>query len=307
MHYRLPLAVSIATLAFAAAPSASAQVPLIYYNFDSDPALAQGSSIDNLTPAQPDGVFNIGSMVGNLFSFVTSGAPGPSGRALSLTPASDGFQNLEPAFIDTGFALFSLNITPSTGYTTMAWLNFANATADNMVFGGAGTPVDPGREVLHNGTRNGNLHSGHWGDDLGPDQGVNISSQPGSWHHVAYTNESGTGLQSIYFDGNLVAGPGGSNGVGGAMDVSKLLLIGTSNNAGSFNGLMDEVKVFDTQLTQAQIQAASVVVPEPGSLAVMLLSGLGVLCPPAPPLKHVFQSVLCTGRWIPPPRLLCPG
>jgi hypothetical protein len=276
MHSKLPLALSIAALVGVTIPSVSAQTPVIYYDFNSDLALSTGSSIDNKGSGGTDGTFNTGTNGGNFFSFVTSGAPGPSGNALQLTPGADNYQNMEPAFIDTGFALSSLNITPSTGYTTMAWLNFANAIGDNMVFGGAGTAVDPGREVLHNGTRNGNLHSGHWGDDLGPDQGVNVSSLPGTWHHVAYTNETGSGLQSIYFDGNLVAGPAGSNGVGGAMDVSKLLLIGTSNNGGSFNGLIDEVKVFDSQLSQAQIQAASVVVPEPTSLAVMMLSGLGV-------------------------------
>lgn len=272
MQHKLPLAVSIAAFAFAAAPSASAQVPLIYYNFDTDPALSTGSVIDNGTTGQPDGVFNAGTNALNTFGFVASGAPGPSGRALVLVPAGDGIQNLEASFIDTGFALSGLGITNTTPYTAMAWLNFANATGDNMIFGSDGsTGVNT---VLHHGTRGGNLHSGHWGDDIGPDQGVNFFSLPGSWHHVAYTNDGLGQMQSIYFDGNLAVGPGAPGA--GAMDVSKLLLIGTSNNGGSFNGQLDEVKVFDSELSQAQIQAASVVIPEPTSLAVMALSGLGV-------------------------------
>ena len=275
MNSKHPLAVLTAALALAAVPATFAQgpVPLLYYDFNTDPALGSGSTIDNKTAGQPDGIFNTGTNLLNSFGYATSGAPGPSGRALVLTPGADGIGNLEPAFIDTQFTLSTLGITNTTPYTAMAWLNFANATGDNMIFGSDGSTG--ANQVLHHGSRGGNLHSGHWADDIGPDQGFFVSSQPGTWHHFAWTNNGLGQAQSIYMDGNLVVGPG-ATGVG-QMDVTKLLLIGTSNNGGSFSGGLDEVKVFDSELTQAQIQAASVVVPEPGSLAVVMLSGLGFL------------------------------
>ena len=273
MHSKLPLALSIAAFAFAATSSTRAQVPLIYYDFNTDPALSTGSAIDNKIAGQPDGIFAAGNNLLNSFGFATSGAPGPSGRALVLVPGGDGIGNLDAPHINTQFTLASLGITNTTPYTAMAWLNFANANGDNMIFGSDGATAPA--EVLHNGSRGGNLHSGHWGDDIGPDQGVFVSSQPGTWHHFAYTNNGPGQAQSIYMDGNLVVGPGAPGA--GAMDINKLLLIGTSNNGGSFNGGIDEVKVFNSELTQAQIQAASVVIPEPGSLAVVMLSGLGVL------------------------------
>jgi hypothetical protein len=265
-----------AAVAMLPAPSANAAL-VVYYDFNSLGlgAVPQGTAVPNAGTLASPGVVALGSAAGNQANVVASGIPGGvGGKALQLTPGADSYTNIEPAYIDTGFTAGTLSVTSGTPYTAMAWVNFANANGDNMIFGGNGTIANAGGgQVLHNGTRNGSLHSGHWGDDLGPDQGVAISSQPGTWHHVAYTNEGGTGLQSIYFDGQLVAGPGGSNGTAGGMDNNINLLIGTSNNAGSFSGQLDEIKIFNTLLTQGEIQAA-MAVPEPGTLGLVAVGGL---------------------------------
>jgi hypothetical protein len=85
----------------------------------------------------------------------------------------------------------------------------------------------------------------------------------------AYTNEP-SGTQSIFVDGVQVA-TGGSNGTAGEMDTIQNILIGTSNNAGSFSGMLDEIKIYNETLTAAQIQAASNVIPEPASCALIAL------------------------------------
>ncbi|HBE95937.1 MAG TPA: hypothetical protein DDW68_02045, partial [Verrucomicrobiales bacterium] len=74
----------------------------------------------------------------------------------------------------------------------------------------------------------------------------------GVWHHVTWTNTPG-GLQSIYVDGELATSGGdGQFGAYGGNGV-EALLVGTSRNKGSFNGDLDDVRVYDEVLSGAQI------------------------------------------------------
>jgi len=272
MHKYLP---ALFGFGLALVPFQTSQASLLlYYSFDNEVlgAVTNGETISNFGTLGTPGTFSLGSGAGNAANFITSGIPagfGNSGRAIQFIQGSDGYARTEAANIATSFLPTALSLTPSTAYTAMAWVNFANATGDNMVFGQNG--VDGNTPTLHLGSRGGSLHSGHWGDDLGPDQGFAVNSLPGTWHHVAYTNDT-AGTQQIYFDGNLVVGPG-ATGTGGSMDLSQLVLIGSSNNGGSFNGMVDEVKVFNTVLTPAEIQSARTVVPEPASIALLAIGG----------------------------------
>lgn len=252
------------------------RTPLIYYNFEGNSlgALTNNTVIDNLRPGA-DGTFHSGTNGGSGVIFNGGTVSGGNlGKSLQFTPNADGDQNLQAPNIDTAFSVSSLGITPSTSYTAMAWLNFANNTGDNMIFGEDGVVANAGGgQVLHNGSRNGFYHSGHWGDDAGPDQGLNFATGNGVWHHVAYTNDGATGLQQIYVDG--VVQVSGGAGTAGGMDTTLNLLIGTSNNGGSFSGGVDEIKIYNQLLTQAQIQQAAVIpVPEPSSIALLGLGGL---------------------------------
>ena len=248
---------------------------LVYYNFNSLPsgAVTANIPVPNTGTLGGSGTLSKGTGTGQA-NVVASGAGAGSGKALQFIPAADGDQNGAAPHVSTLNTLASLGITPSMAYTVMAWANFASAAGDNMIFGQDGSVAMPGGQSLHHGTRNGNLHSGHWGDDIGPDQGSNVPPGAG-WHHIAYTNDGAAGNQSIFLDGNLVVGPG-APGVAGAFDTTKDLLIGTSNNGGSFSGQLDEVKVFNSLLSRAEIQAASVI-PESGSFALMALAGCFLL------------------------------
>ncbi len=143
----------------------------------------------------------------------------------------------------SGWGMANSN-TLNRSYTAMAWVNFGSTAGDNMVFG----QLDG--DALHLGSRNGNFHSGHWGDDLGPDQGFSVGTGTGAWQHVAWVNDGNA--QSIYRNGVLIVGPGATGAGGGA---AANMMIGTFRNNGSFVGAIDEVKVFGDQvLTAAQIQ-----------------------------------------------------
>jgi Concanavalin A-like lectin/glucanases superfamily/PEP-CTERM motif len=253
---------------------------LLYYNFDGLTlgAASDGQSITNFGTLGTNGVLHTGTDAGNVTTVVTSGipvgsAPAGAGNALSLAAANPDLGGAAAANIDTGFTVSALNITPSTAYTVMAWANFANQTNDNMIFGG-----DPGAnggntQLLHLGARGNQYWSGQWNDDI-QSNGTTNPTDPGNWHHVAYENAGASGVQTIFVDGVQVA-QGAGNGTAGTMSLTANLVLATSFDSGSFNGLLDEVKVYNTELTQAEVQQAMQVVPEPTSLALMALSGLG--------------------------------
>ncbi|MFT4547081.1 MAG: hypothetical protein ACI9MB_001027, partial [Verrucomicrobiales bacterium] len=103
-------------------------------------------------------------------------------------------------------------------------------------------------DVLHNGSRNGAYHSGHWGDDI-----TGGSNDPGNWHHVTWTNTDQT--QEIFVDGVSISSGGSASAGSFNNNLSQTLLIGTSRNGGSFRGSLDDVGVFSTTLSNPQIAA----------------------------------------------------
>lgn len=71
----------------------------------------------------------------------------------------------------------------------------------------------------------------------------------GNWHHVAATFNGTT--RSIYVDGTLVGSDTpGSDHSATAVDFR----IGYSKGPGFFSGLIDDVRVYNTALSQTQIQ-----------------------------------------------------
>ncbi len=269
-----PLVLAMAAAGFAATPQVSRAELLLYYNFESATA-TNNSVIDNIIAGKPDGLLRFGA-AGGTVAFTLGGtvSGGNLGRTLQLTPAADGSGNLDAPNIDTAFTALAIGVTAGTPYTAMAWVNFGSASGDNMIFGQNGSVAANGGAVLHLGSRNGNYQSGHWGDDVGPEATppTTLPTGTGAWHHVAYTNDA-AGTQTFVVDGVQI-GSGGT-GTAGQMDNTIDVLIGTSNNGGSFSGQLDEIKIYNEKLTVAQIQQASLV-PEPGTVSLLAL-GAGAL------------------------------
>lgn len=157
-----------------------------------------------------------------------AGAPGgSSGGSLDFDGSS---------FLGTSAA--SANLGPS--YTASMWIN-ADINNQQWFFG-------TGAQGLHLGVRDGGgaqetLSQGHWGNDS--DGTTTIAS--GTWYHATFTYD-GTD-QRIYLNGNLEA----TTAKGPSNNTSTDLIIGGRNGGGSWNGKIDDVAIWDSVLTDAQI------------------------------------------------------
>jgi|GEM_PF-1780268 len=255
---------------------ASAQAAnLIVYDFESEAAgaLAGGASIVNAGTSGANGT--VGGTAGGTATIVNGAGPGGlTTNFLSLSPTNEDLEGAGAPHIGTGGTIDSLQLGGDKAYTFAAWVRYNSQANDNMVFG------SNNGNVLHLGSR-GNQHwSGHWGDDINSGE---TPTEVGVWQHVAWTNTAGDGQQTIYVDGAVVATGGGIDGNGnpqfGAYGGNgvEALLVGTSRNRGSFNGDLDDVRVYDEVLSGAQIAALATVIPEPTSGILLSLASLALL------------------------------
>jgi len=95
----------------------------------------------------------------------------------------------------------------------------------------------------------------------------NTSVNDGRWHHVAVTRTRASGLMQLYVDGVL---ENSTNGSTASLTASSYLTLGSMQTFanGYFNGTLDEVRIYSSVLTQANIQADrfSTASAVPGSL-----------------------------------------
>lgn len=145
-----------------------------------------------------------------------------------------------------------------TGYTTMpavvsieAWVKAASFSDMGL----AGWRSDGNLTAwiyLSSGTHI-DFYSGQTGVGavgVGYDPGASVNT---GWHHVVATNDGG--LARLYYDGALVAGPTTAPYSGGT-SASNFTIANYGGSLGSaFNGSIDEVAVYNTALSDAQVLA----------------------------------------------------
>ncbi len=178
-----------------------------------------------------------------------------------------------PALSDVSFAFWRRPIATSAG--------FYNIFTSNSTVGPGGV-----REL-----------SAAWAGSIAPTDLV-IGGPGGStatyagvlttsgWEHVAFTYKSTsatTGILNAYIDGVLVVAPPTISGTFGGSYSAAPTGVSLSNTDGStdMRGFLDNFFVFDTVLSQGEIDSLiatnAVPVPEPSSVALMLLGSIGLL------------------------------
>ncbi|MDG1362823.1 MAG: hypothetical protein P8Q54_05045 [Akkermansiaceae bacterium] len=211
---------------------------VIYYPFNTE----AGTTVAN------NGNQEDGTLVGGATYGVSKDATFGQAFYGNRTGANDGY-------VQTGLTGTDLGMGPDSVYTAMAWVNWTGVSGqvDHMVFGQEDGPGN--NSMLHHGIRadsDANAHYGGWGNDLN-DAGTVV---PGEWTHVAWQFD---GADKVVYVNGVETGRGaGSTMAGHTLPV----IVGghgrdAADPAGqSFNGAIDEVKVWDEVLTLAQIQAA---------------------------------------------------
>ncbi|HUT46759.1 MAG TPA: LamG domain-containing protein [Sedimentisphaerales bacterium] len=174
---------------------------------------------------------------------------GRSGKALQFDGTED--------YVNIGLGAGDYFATLNSGFTVAAWVNRVSTGTYDVIFGAGRNPV---------GTAAGDNNNG-WklaissGDMLAfttlgiLDYTSSVGVPTGEWVHLAATfNEDGTEAQ-IYLNGNLeqaISGNGPANPATGLFAIG----FGATWALEFFDGMLDEVRVYDHVLTELEILAA---------------------------------------------------
>lgn len=138
------------------------------------------------------------------------------------------------------------DLSAATGGTIELWVNPATPPSGLATLVGNGVPGDVRFSIQ--------LSSTQVGLDMG--SGVNAIDLPDTfttsnvWHHFAFVNTGTT--TRVYINGNILDSIPGSFGTGS----NENLVFGqpVTSSGSAFNGSLDEIRIWNTQRTQPQIQ-----------------------------------------------------
>ncbi len=226
------------TLSFPASITgvSAAPAPVLYLSFDK----VGGTTVFN---EGSGGTAMNGTLVGGA-AIVGGGRLG--GNALSI-----------PAIVNAGYVMINnpvVSMTGSASWTIGMWMKTSTAGAVYAYQGNGGWAS--GNMVFHlnNGSADGaGAYAGGVSYGQGWEEGSTVIND-GNWHFVVMTC-SGLTNETLYVDGNVDAVKvawAGNTGVG------RQLWIGgcgeAADGTAGLNGLIDEVSVYNTALSQAQVQ-----------------------------------------------------
>ena len=184
-------------------------------------------------------------------------AAGKVGGALSLDGSGD-YLRVDASHTlasglptgDTSFTIAAFVQTSADARNTITfWGNFSTAQANGFR---TTTSGEPG--IADNST--GGLLDFGWGGAY--DHGVGAGGTPpgtiydGQWHHAAVTYDSATSTKRLYFDGVEI----GTGKVIPDLNIGAANFgIGARTGSETFTGLLDDVRVYDGALSEAEISA----------------------------------------------------
>jgi hypothetical protein len=230
--------------------------PLVYLNFDE----AAGPTANNLGSlgAAGNGTYN------NTLLNVASVTGANLGTAASFNGTNANVRIPDNVAFDVGAGPFSVELWFNAGVT---------GRGDLFTYKGAG-----GDYGIHSGSQAANVTSVFFNGFNG-----SAATPINNWYHLVSTRGA-SGVFNLYING-ILAASGTDNDT---WNIANDILIGSnhtgipSNGALFFNGRIDEVAIYNTALTQAQVQAhfaaAFQFIPEPatGGLSLLALAMLGL-------------------------------
>ncbi len=239
--------------------------PVDVYHFDAGSGLTAVDSVGT----------NNGTLIGNTKPTWVSGKIGPF--ALNFT--GDG---VVKSTTSQSAVQLANDLSPILGATATvtAWIKTTQVGQGTALWG---DPAIVGVEQAgaNNDIRYGYIDTtGHIGVGAGNTGVVSTSAiNDGQWHNVAFTRNATTGLCQVYVDGVLQASV--TSDTGNKTSVIKLLgaqgdVAGdgvTSQGATYFNGSLDDVRIYSTVLTAADIQGIAIVPSAPTMNAPSVAAG----------------------------------
>ncbi len=241
--------------------------PIAYWRFNDDTSDEGDTAADSSTPGKHDGIYHNG------VTLITSDLPGPGSgaSAASFDGNDDYIGNISTAGFPVGaggrtFIAWGKYDPDALTYGYNAWFQYGPNTGTNML--GLG-PY--------------NANDGHVPNKaIGVSQyGASVGTDPildGDWHFFAVTVSSSN--YRVYLDGqyvrqkvmttNTILTPEALINVG-------VPIPGPSGGTVPFAGLLDEMALFGTVLTDQNILDLYNAIPEPATLGLLLLGGLALL------------------------------
>ncbi|BCX49700.1 hypothetical protein HAHE_36080 [Haloferula helveola] len=222
------------------ASGAALPAPLVHYGFES-------SGISGASLLDYSGNGNDASIVASATAPV-AGEPGLPGESFRFTAGDD----------PDGVVRVASGITPSGNAPRTIALRFRQAAdaGQDKLFGygtnSSGRAIDLGLEA-------GGLRLRHWGGNITYGNGYDFTGSDGGWHHVVLrVNDGATTFADVdvFLDGvPLPPEAGGATGV--TLDTAPSpLAIGSSTTPSSalgFDGWIDDFRIYDSALTDAEI------------------------------------------------------
>ena len=192
-----------------------------------------------------------------------------------------------------GYAVAAAIPNSLTEWTLEAWVNYSSDRTsdshivandqggwnDDLFFG-----INPENGLL--GAGNGAIGAGHQDNASSTRDKVGFAMTADTWHHVAVTASNTTGLLKVYIDGTEVASGSNANNIwtfNGAdgFGAAPHFTLGAKRSSGGsvYDGLLDELAIYGSVLSQSDIAARANFnpIPEPSSTALLGLGGLALI------------------------------
>ena len=191
---------------------------------------------------------------GTIGSNVTLGAEGKFGTAFTFhnDATQAGIVDMENA---TTFAA----INASQAVTVSVWLKWTSSTAnrDTAIFLGSNAASDRYLDIGTTGGTNTANIGGVFGRTRAaatyPDAIRGSALNDGQWHHVAYTANATTDVTQVYIDGVLAGSATATAFSFPAFNNFEVGRLGRSSPTDAYDGSVDELRIYDSILTAAEI------------------------------------------------------